>query len=688
MTPGEFARKLAMRDAEAGALLRAGAALAVHEYASAANEPIYWRARVKHDDGRKWIRPFRRDGDSFAMGEPKFPKGEKPLYGLQGLATAGAVYVVEGEAVADALAALGVIAVTSGGASSAGDADWQPLAGREAFLWPDNDEAGERYMAAVAEALLALGCRVLALSLEGLALPPKGDAVDWLAVTPGATAADLLALPWRPLEPLERRAPKPLPSELHAVPEFPLQALPGSLRPWVADVVERMNCPAEFVAVPLLVGAAMLTARTGVRLRVKALDDWSEGANLWALLVGRPGAMKSPAMREALAPLHRLEGLADSEFREAEREQALAKLKSELRNEALKKLARKRLTQNPDAALDEFHSEEAEPPTRRRYIARDASYEALGKVLAENPGGILVERDELRGWFHSLGREEHAEARAFALQGHSGGPYTFDRITRAGGTIPDVRLSILGGIQPGPLGALMAQARRGEASADGLLERFLIAWPDDRREWCDTDRKADREAREAAFAVFDRLDALTPEALGATQDYTRDGEPAGAPYVRLSDAALLLFNDYRRELHEAMLAADGTLEGALSKFRKQAPALALTIHAIEGETGPVSKNVAMRALALCGYFEAHARRLHDCAVSRVIRAAKAIVAKARAGSLAAEFTAREIKQKGWSDLADAETVADALDMLVEHGWLGEREHDSGGRPTMRYSLHE
>ena len=35
--------------------------------------------------------------------------------------------------------------------------------------------------------------------------------------------------------------------------------------------------------------------------------DWTEVPNLWGCIVGRPGTMKSPAMGEALKPLHRLE---------------------------------------------------------------------------------------------------------------------------------------------------------------------------------------------------------------------------------------------------------------------------------------------------------------------------------------------------------------------------------------------
>ena len=45
---------------------------------------------------------------------------------------------------------------------------------------------------------------------------------------------------------------RPLPDALEPVEPLPFDALPQSLRPWVADVAERMQCPPDFVAVPLL----------------------------------------------------------------------------------------------------------------------------------------------------------------------------------------------------------------------------------------------------------------------------------------------------------------------------------------------------------------------------------------------------------------------------------------------------
>src|SRR5208337_441198 len=94
--------------------------------------------------------------------------------------------------------------------------------------------------------------------------------------------------------------------------------------------------------------------------------------------------------------------------------------------------------------------EEPQEPLQRRYVLNDATYEALGEVLAANPNGVLAFRDELVSLLKTLDREEYAPARGFYLtawDGKSG--YTFDRIIRGKTHIEAACLSVLGSTQPG-----------------------------------------------------------------------------------------------------------------------------------------------------------------------------------------------------------------------------------------------
>ncbi|ANX03405.1 AAA family ATPase [Immundisolibacter cernigliae] len=204
-TPQQAARRFS-----AGAIRDGFQPQALHCYTDESGDALFWRMRANNPaTGEKWIRPMHLEGGEFVMGEPAFDEG-KPIYRLHEIAghPDAPVFVVEGEGCADALVKASLIATTSGGAGSAAAADWSPLAGRAITIWPDNDEPGQQYAVDVAERLRALGCTVRVIDVAALDLDPKGDAVDWLAVNPGATADDVLALPCLPCLPHQTAEPQ------------------------------------------------------------------------------------------------------------------------------------------------------------------------------------------------------------------------------------------------------------------------------------------------------------------------------------------------------------------------------------------------------------------------------------------------------------------------------------------------
>jgi Protein of unknown function (DUF3987) len=106
--------------------------------------------------------------------------------------------------------------------------------------------------------------------------------------------------------------PKPLPNGLARVEPFNLDFMPVALKPWIADVADRLQCPPDYVAVPAIVGlGSVIGCRVGIKPQRNT--DWIEVPNIWGGFIGRPGMLKSPAMQEALKPLHRLETEAAKE---------------------------------------------------------------------------------------------------------------------------------------------------------------------------------------------------------------------------------------------------------------------------------------------------------------------------------------------------------------------------------------
>ncbi len=189
-------------------LLSKGYSIAtIHRYLSSVGEELFCRVRLEHPAKGKEIRPvYRAAGDVVEVGEPESLKtGLKPLYGLPALAANpnAHVWVVEGEKCADRLndffeqakMAAEQVAITSGGSSSADKADWSPLNGREVTIWPDNDESGLEYADKTAQALAGIAKMTITVDSAAIGVAEKHDCVDWLASSPTATLADLIALP-------------------------------------------------------------------------------------------------------------------------------------------------------------------------------------------------------------------------------------------------------------------------------------------------------------------------------------------------------------------------------------------------------------------------------------------------------------------------------------------------------------
>lgn len=486
--------------------------------------------------------------------------------------------------------------------------------------------------------------------------------------------------------------PQPLPDSLSPVAAFDDALLPEVLRPWVRDIAERIGCPPDFIAVPAMVALGSIIGRK-VAIRPQQQTDWAEVPNLWGLIVGRPGMLKSPAMQQALAPLRRLAVAAQERYDAERAEWAQRQRLRELQADAAEKQARQALTK--DSGADVAHllttmPDDAEP-TLKRYALANATPEALGELLRQNPQGVLLERDEIMGFLRDLDREDRADHRAFMLETWGGnGSFTFDRIGRGFNLhIPAMCLSIVGTTQPGRLRAYIAAALQGGAGDDGLVQRFgMMVWPDTPSNWRDVDRWPDTAAKHAAWAVFDRLDKVTAEGVGAQQDLAPDGEPEGLPYLRLDDDAHARFLAWRTDL-ETRLRGDlhPAIESHLAKYRKLVPALALICHLADECKGLVGVAAIEKALAWAAYLETHAQRCFSVGTQAEAATARAILRRLKKGDLQASgFSSRDLWRPQWSGLTDRGQVAQALDFLVSMDWLLAQTKPTGGRDATVYTL--
>lgn len=486
--------------------------------------------------------------------------------------------------------------------------------------------------------------------------------------------------------------PVPLPDALPDVAPFDAELLPEALRGWVADIAYRMQCPPDFTAVGAVVALSSLIGARAV-VAPKARDDWRVVPNLWGLIVGRPGVMKSPALGEVLKPLHRLEATEREQWKAVHDEWAMDTKVAELAAKENERQAGKFAAKDPAKARTLLESVDTPTePQARRYMVNDATVEALQEVLMVNPWGVLVYRDELHGLLCSMDKQGQEQARGFYLTSYDGNQgYTVDRILRGiGQYIPRVCLAMLGGIQPGKVQSYVREAVAGGAGDDGLLQRFgLAVWPDVSREFTYVDQWPDTPAKQAAWDVFERLNALQA---------TSDTDPQE---WRFSPEAQALFVEWLEpfeteirgeELHPALISH-------LSKYRKLVPALALILALVDTpESGNViHERELVRALAWAEYLRTHAERMYAAAVIPETTGAKQLLDKIKAGKLCdgdgvllEAFTPRLVAVKHWAGLGATDAVRKAADLLADYGWLAREAVPTGaagGRPSDRYLIH-
>jgi uncharacterized protein DUF3987 len=312
----------------------------------------------------------------------------------------------------------------------------------------------------------------------------------------------------------------PLPEGLPPVATLDPAMISEPLRAWLTDIAERMQIPPDFAAAGAVVVAGSLIGRK-VGIHPKRHDDWLVVPNLWGAVVGRPSLLKSPALAEVMKPLARLIAEAYEDYQKAElayeTDVMVAEAKKAALKDELKRAAKETAKSGDRSTLEEIarrsqDTEVPEEPVLRRYKTEDATVEKISEILLDNLRGILVHRDELSGWLRNLDKQGREGDRSFYLESWNGtGSFDVDRIGRGSLHVPALCLSILGSIQPGLLSTYVYQATQGEKGDDGLLQRFqLLVWPDPPGAWRNVDRWPDTEAKNRAYEVFKRLDALDP----------------------------------------------------------------------------------------------------------------------------------------------------------------------------------
>lgn len=457
-----------------------------------------------------------------------------------------------------------------------------------------------------------------------------------------------------------RRQPVPMPS-----------ALFGSAWSVLTDIAAGTSTPVDYPAVGFLASCASLIGGKR-KVRPYRTANWSEPCILWVAVVGDPSSRKSPALDAVTAPLFAIErdgAEAHKDSLRAWQEHSQRAKASRAEWEKAVAAATKEGAPTPSLPKDAIEPDE---PHRRRTIVQDATPEAVAAILAANPVGTLHFRDELSGWLQSFERYSPG-GREFWLEAYGGRPFTVDRKgARQPIQIPFNGVSVCGGIQPAKLGAALLSA-----PDDGLVARFLMAWPD-KVPFSRPQRVADAGTLEA---IYRRLDSL---AWGVGVDGEK--KPTVLP---LSDPAADIFEAWQTDntaidddAGALLKSFVGKMDGTVLRLALVAELVSWSIHG-GAEPGEVSAaSLAAAAEWVDAYAKPMAERVYgDAALPEVERNASLLgryIRKTGMRSINKRELRRSPHKSKLPGLRERAALDDAVGLLCDAGWLRENPSRDGG----------
>lgn len=273
---------------------------------------------------------------------------------------------------------------------------------------------------------------------------------------------------------------------------FPLSTLPDPFEGYVTAQAEAMCVDPSMVAVP---GLCALASSIGNARHVQIKSNWSEPSTLWSMLIAPSGALKSPALEKALAPIFRKE---------------------------------QQLKQKHDRELEAWQDRDEEDrgakPQRERRLVNDATVESVALLHNDHPRGLLLYRDELAGWLGSFNQYNKGESDLQKwIEFYEARPLEIDRKSsdRPSLFIRSPAVSVTGSIQPqvldDRLNALHFQS--------GFAARTIMCEPPQRDRRLN-DHDVTEEVRQRYHGLVDRLYGLSmPDrsGMGSNVDLSLDG---------------------------------------------------------------------------------------------------------------------------------------------------------------------
>lgn len=382
------------------------------------------------------------------------------------------------------------------------------------------------------------------------------------------------------------------------LPSLPLEALPPKLRK-VIQHAARSFCVDEWIPF----AAALKTASMSVGANIMLKHKYLSPGNIWLCLVAEPSSGKSQIVKFFKRPLQKREkNYCDIHSVRMEYWNDEMKEYEARRNEAIKK-------------GEKFNEAKPEQPVGTRIYVKDITPESLARVLADNPGGVAWETDEIRELLNSFGRYggkgagDSAKSKILGL--YSGDELKVDRkATGVNEHVDDAYLSIFGGTQPGILPKIFEK----DDMSSGFLQRFTFIVG---KETAPVDEAlipeieaCSKEVEEIFGELEDQIQRLVPIPNGKENELEHQ-DRARAKVLKLTQEGLADLQEFCGKIRKKAYYFAGEGEEAShfksmsSRWREQLPRLILLMHCLDAaekgysvDTGYVHNEIVKNSIKI------------------------------------------------------------------------------------------
>jgi len=224
------------------------------------------------------------------------------------------------------------------------------------------------------------------------------------------------------------------------------------------------------------------------------------------------------------------------------------------------------------------------------------------------------------------------------------------------------------------LQSYLLEAIMGGKGDDGFMQRFcLMVYPDTPREFEYVDKPVSELLLLKVEEIFQQF---ADQEAGQIWRFSPEAQAI------FSNWLIQHMNELRSgELHKA-------LEAHLGKYDKLICSLSLIYSLVEGETESISAGAVLKAIEFIEYIRSHAERVYSLGTAKQTPLAKLLLKKLPQFK-ERKFTVRELERKCWSGLTDKESIASAIDGLLEHGYIKQEllAPVNGRPPSPSYLIH-